>query len=89
MDEQHVVNLLRIANSIDIDNDNNLPALEHRYESLKQEVNSLETRKLNSNQDLEDLRKRILSLRKSLDFCVSTYKQQAESYPIYKQKRWS
>ena len=34
MSEEHVVHLLRIAND-------DLPAVEHRYESLKQEVNSL------------------------------------------------
>ena len=34
MSEEHVVNLLRTTND-------NLPALEHRYEKLKQEVNSL------------------------------------------------
>ena len=44
MSEEHVVNLLRIAND-----DNNLPAVEYRYERLKQEVNSLEIKKLNSN----------------------------------------
>src|SRR5947208_2172704 len=46
MNEQHVVNLLRTANNND---NNNLPAVEHRYERLKQEVNALEIRKLNSN----------------------------------------
>jgi predicted transcriptional regulator len=71
MSEEHVVNLLRTAN-------NNLPAIEHRYERLKQEVNSLETRKLNSNKDLQDLRKRILNSRKLLDSCDLTYTQQAE-----------
>jgi hypothetical protein len=70
MSEQHVVNLLRIANSIDNDN-NNLPAVEHRYQKLTQEVNSLEIRKLNSNRTLQDLRKRILSLRKALDSCLT------------------
>jgi transcriptional regulator len=43
--EEHVVNLLRTAS-------NNLPAVEHRYERLEQEVNSLESVKLNSNRDL-------------------------------------
>ena len=33
MSVEHVVNLLRIANSIDNDN-NNLPAVEHRYQKL-------------------------------------------------------
>ena len=65
MSEEHVVNLLRIAND-------NLPALEHRYERLKQEINSLEIRKLNSNKDLQELRKRILNSRNALDSCNLT-----------------
>jgi hypothetical protein len=80
MSEQHVVNLLKVVND-------NLPAVEHRYESLKQEVNSLETRKLNSNKDLHDLRNRILDLRKSLDICVLTYKQQAEKLADLRAKK--
>jgi hypothetical protein len=77
MSEEHVVNLLRIANGNDNDN-NNLPAVEHRYERLKQEINSLEIRKLNSNRDLQDLRKRISTSRNALDSCDLTYRQQAE-----------
>jgi hypothetical protein len=73
MSEEHVVHLLRIAND-----DDNLPAVEHRYNGLKQEVNSLEIIKLNSNKDLQDLRKQILTLRKTLGFCNLTYKQQSE-----------
>jgi hypothetical protein len=42
MNEVHVVNLLRIAND-----DNNLPAVEYRYEGLKQDINALENKKLN------------------------------------------
>ena len=38
MSEEHVVNLLRIAND-----DNNLPAVE--YERLKQDINALENKK--------------------------------------------
>jgi chromosome segregation ATPase len=80
MDEEHVVNLLRIAND---DNDynntnNNLPAVEHKYERLKQELNALENKKLNSNRDLQDLKNQILNSRKLLDSCDLTYKQQAE-----------
>jgi predicted transcriptional regulator len=73
MSEEHAVNLLRIAND-----DDNLPAVEHRYNGLKQEVNSLEIIKLNSNRTLQDLRKQILTLRKTLGFCDLTYKQQSE-----------
>jgi hypothetical protein len=71
MSVEHVVNLLRIAND-------NLPAVEHRYERLEQEINSLEFKKLNSNRDLQDLRKRILNSRNALDSCNLTYRQQAE-----------
>jgi chromosome segregation ATPase len=80
MSEEHVVNLLRTAN-------NNLPAVEHRYERLKQEVNSIETRKLNSNKDLQDLRKRILNSRKLLDSCDLTYKQQTEKISNLQSKK--
>jgi hypothetical protein len=62
MNEEHVVNLLRIAND-----DNNLPAVEYRYEWLKQEVNALENKKLNSNRTLQDLKNQILNSRKLLD----------------------
>jgi predicted transcriptional regulator len=78
MNEEHVVNLLRIANDDNVNNNNNLPAVEHRYNKLKQEVNSLEIKKLYSNRDLQDLRKRILNSRKLLDSCDLTYKQQSE-----------
>jgi hypothetical protein len=80
MSEEHVVNLLRTAN-------NNLPAVEHRYERLEQEVNSLESVKLNSNRDLQDVRKRILNSRKLLDSCDLTYKQQAEKIAYLQAKR--
>jgi transposase len=89
MNEEHVVNLLRIAND-DNDNNttnNNLPAVEHRYEKLIQEVNDLEHRKLNSNRDLQDLRKRILNSRKLLDSCDLTYKQQSEKIAYLQAKR--
>jgi hypothetical protein len=86
MSEEHVVNLLRIAknnNNDNVNNDNNntnnnLPAVEHRYNRLKQEVNSLEIRKLASNKTLQDLRKRISNSRKALDACILTHKQQIE-----------
>jgi septal ring factor EnvC (AmiA/AmiB activator) len=68
---EHVVNLLRIAND-----DNNLPAVERKYEKLKQEVNALENKKLNSNKDLQDLKNQISTLRKTLGFCDLTHKEQ-------------
>ena len=58
-----------------------------RYEGLKQEVNSLEIRKLNSNKDLQELRKRISSSRNALDSCDLTYIQQAEKIASLQAKR--
>jgi len=94
MGEEHVVNLLRIANNNDgiVNNNNdktnnNLPAVEHRYQKLKLEINSLENRKLASNKTLQDLRKRILSLRKALDVCVLTHKQQIEKISELQSKK--
>jgi hypothetical protein len=71
MSEQHVVNLLRIAND-------NLPAIEYKYNRLEQEVNSLQVRKLNSNSTLQDLKNQISTLRKTLGFCDLTHKEQIE-----------
>ena len=82
MNEEHVVNLLRIAN-----NDNNLPAVEYRYKRLEQEVNSLQVRKLNSNRTLQDLKNQILNSRKLLDSCDLTYKQQAEKISNQQSKK--
>ena len=82
MNEDHVVNLLRIAND-----DNNLPAVEYRYEWLKQEVNALENKKLNSNRTLQDLKNQILNSRKLLDSCDLTYKQQAEKISNLQSKK--
>jgi transposase len=65
MNEVHVLNLLRIAND-----NNNLSAVEHRYERLKQEVNALEFRKLNLNNNLQDLKNQISTLRKTLVFVI-------------------
>jgi predicted transcriptional regulator len=89
MSEQHVLNLLKIAND-DNDNNNrnnNLPAVEHRYNKLKQEVNSLEIIKLNSNNNLQDLKNQISILRKTLGFCDLTYKQQSEKIACLQAKR--
>jgi transposase len=73
MSEEHVVNLLRIAND-----NNNLPAVEYRYKKLNQEINSLELRKLNSNRNLQDLKNQISTLRKTLGFCDLIHKEQIE-----------
>jgi transposase len=89
MSEEHVVNLLKIAND-DNDNNNrnnNLPAVEHKYERLKQELNALENKKLNSNRTLQDLKNQILNSRKLLDSCDLTYKQQAEKIAYLQSKK--
>jgi len=97
MSVEHVVNLLRIANNNN-NNDgnvnntnnktnNNLPAVEHRYQKLKQELNSLESRKLNSNRTLQDLRKRISTSRKALDACILTHQQQIEKISELQSKK--
>jgi chromosome segregation ATPase len=82
MNEEHVVNLLRIAND-----DNNLPAVEYRYEGLKQDINTLENKKLNSNKDLQDLKNQILNSRNALDSCNLTYRQQAEKLASLQSKK--
>jgi chromosome segregation ATPase len=91
---EHVVNLLKVAknNNDNVNNTNNntnsnLPAVEHRYQKLTQEVNSLEIRKLASNKTLQDLRKRISNSRKALDACVLTHKQQIEKISELQSKK--
>jgi hypothetical protein len=90
MSVEHVVNLLRIANNDNVNNNNtnnNLPAVEHRYQKLKQEVNSLESRKVASNKTLQDLRKQISTSRKALDTCILTHKQQIEKISELESKK--
>jgi transposase len=80
MSEEHVVNLLRTAND-------NLPAVEYKYNRLKQEVNVLEIRKLNLNNNLQDLKNQISTLRKTLGFCDLTHKEQIEKIACLQAKR--
>jgi archaellum component FlaC len=93
MSVEQVVNLLSIAknnNDGNVNNNNtnnNLPAAEHRYQKLKQELNSLESRKLNSNRTLQDLRKQISNSRKALDACILTHKQQIEKISELQSKK--
>jgi chromosome segregation ATPase len=92
MGVEHVVNLLCIANNDgNVNNNNNtnnnLPAVENRYQKLKQEINSLEIRKLNSNRTLQDLRKRILTSRKALDACILTHQQQIQKISELQSKK--
>jgi transposase len=82
MNEVHVVNLLRIAND-----DNNLPAVEYKYNRLKQEVNVLEIRKLNLNNNLQDIKNQISTLRKTLGFCDLTHKEQIKKIACLQAKR--
>lgn len=52
---EQVINLIKIA-------DNDLPALEQKYQKLKREVNSLESRKLEEYRTLNDLQDQVAAL---------------------------
>ena len=61
MSTDHVVTLLKIANS-------NLPALEKRYEKLRRNVDYLESKTLDTNITLEELKSRIQNAKQMLDY---------------------
>jgi archaellum component FlaC len=52
---EQVINLIKITN-------NDLPALEQKYQKLKREVNSLESRKLEEYRTLNDLQDQVAAL---------------------------
>jgi archaellum component FlaC len=62
----HLVNLLNIVN-------NDLPALENRYEKLQQNVNHLESKELDLSITLEELKDQIRNANHALDSCRLTY----------------
>src|SRR5918992_128072 len=71
MNAQHVVKLLAIAN-----NNNDLPAIEHRYQELKKELAILEFQKHNSVIILQELSNQITYLRsRSESYCCSLQEQ--------------
>ena len=61
MNVQHVNRLLAIAN-------NHLPAVESRYEQIKNEISLLEFDKRNSARDFQNLNDQLISMGKTLDF---------------------
>jgi hypothetical protein len=65
MSTDHVITLLKIANS-------NLPALENRYEKLRRNVDYLESKTLDSNITLEELKSQIQNAKQMLDFYHSS-----------------
>src|SRR5215207_6992036 len=62
MSTEHVVNLLKIAN-------NDLPALENRYEKLQRNVDHLESKELDASITLESLKSQIQNAKQMLDSC--------------------
>jgi hypothetical protein len=74
IDVQHLLNLLKI-----VDN-NNLPALEYKYEILKQEVDSLDCRKSNSKNTLQ-------ALTKTLDSCRLSCKELMDKIDYLQNKK--
>src|SRR5215204_4462828 len=69
MSTEHVVNLLEIAN-------NNLPALENRYEKLQRNVDHLESRELDVSIALEDLKSQIQNAKHMLRSCRLSYQKE-------------
>ena len=66
---EHIVNLLNIAN-------NDLPALENRFESLQQNVNHLESKELDLGLTLEELKSQIRNAKQTLDSCRLSYQKE-------------
>ena len=76
---EHVVNLLKIAN-------NNLPALENRYEKLQRNVNYLESKTLDTNITLEELKSQIQNAKQMLDFYhLSCQKEISKMLQLHRQ----
>jgi|SRR5215207_2528355 len=79
MSTEHVVNLLKIAN-------NNLPALEDRYEKLQQNVDHLESRELDASITLEDLNSQIQGAKQRLDsYHLSCQKEVRKMLELHRQ----
>jgi hypothetical protein len=76
---EHVVNFLNIAN-------NDLPALENRYESLHQNVNYLESKELDLSITLHELKDQIQKANQALDSCRLSYqKEVTKSLQLHRQ----
>ena len=79
MSPDHVVTLLKIANS-------NLPALENRYEKLQRNVEYLESKILDTNITLEELKSRIQNAKQMLDFYhLSCQKEISKMLQLHRQ----
>ena len=82
MGVQHAVKLFKIAN-------NDLPAVEYRYERLKREVDSLESWKMNSNRVLENVTKNIehynLSCQRELAQMDNLYQKRMKLQALVRQ----
>jgi hypothetical protein len=66
---KHVINVLKRANG-------DLPALENQYNILRNEVNNLELRTVNSNRALQNLENQIITLTQILDSNNKTCEQE-------------
>ena len=79
MSTDHVVNLLKIAN-------NNLPALENRYENLRRNVDYLESKTLDKNITLEELKSQIQNANRALYSCrLSCQKEVTKILQLHRQ----
>jgi hypothetical protein len=77
---EHVVNLLEIAN-------NDLPALENRYEKLKTDLSSLENRKLYSKMTLQSLGSQIMTSSQMLSSCrISCQEEQRKMVNLHREE---
>jgi hypothetical protein len=80
MSVQHVVKLLEVAN-------NRLPAVENRYEQLKNEISLLEFDKRNSARDFQNLNDQIISMGKALDsICLDCEKEMARLQQLQQER---
>jgi hypothetical protein len=80
MNVQHVNRLLAIAN-------NDLPAVELRYERLKREAATLEFEKGNSARDFQQLNEHIIMMRKTRDSTHLDYEKEMERLRHLQQQR--
>ncbi len=80
LNAEHVVTLLRIANS-------DLPLVECKYESLKTEVNSLEEQKRNSGSRLRELNNQITEVTNYVGHCRASYRHEQKKLEAMRQKR--
>jgi hypothetical protein len=77
---EHVVRLLRIANS-------DLPLVDCKYENLKTEVNSLEEQKRNSGIRLRELNNQITEVTNYIGHCRASYRQEQMKLEAMRLKR--